>query len=251
MTPTPPPIDALHAMKERPILMSAPMVRAILDGRKTQTRRIVKPQPIFQPESKEGSLVTKAALIWPKGDQRQISTLRPPPFGPNIAEPVLAGFACPYGSPGDRIWVKETASHWDYSFEEVCVHYKADEADRVVTFTPETKPEDLHKWKNRDKNGLPKWRPSIFMPRWASLPRWASRITLEITEVRVERLQDISQKDATDEGMNPIRARIVGGTSCQTIWGPVDDYRQLWESINGKGSWEKNPFVWVLTFKRI
>jgi hypothetical protein len=186
---------------ERPILMSAPMVRAILDGRKTQTRRIVKPQLIAQ----KGSLVTKAAEIWQ-----------------------LFGWACPYGSHGDRIWVKET-----WRVASVCdnvpiEHIRGEKAYAGIRYIADN-PTDL--------SG--KTRPSIFMPRWAS------RITLEITEVRVQRLQDICKNDVIAEGTPGFELEKTSEDEARAC------YRELWKSINGKGSWEKNPWVWVLTFKRL
>lgn len=132
---------------------------------------------------------------------------------------------CPYGSPGDRLWVRET---WFSSTPKTPsrVRYAADDLIRL-------------------EDGLfaravckpPKWRPSIFMPRWAS------RITLEIVAVRVERLQDISDADAIREGI-PDYPDFTGDS-------PVHDYSALWESINGRGSWISNPFVWVIEFTRV
>lgn len=179
-------------MKERPILFSGPMVRAILDGRKTQTRRIVKPQPTndyvtFMPLSSELVGVTKHG-------------------GPIDNRGWLH---CPYGKTGDRLWVRET---WCPDVEPYTFRYKADGGEP-----------------------LERWRPSIHMPRWAS------RITLEVVSVRVERLQDISEEDALAEGITLVER----GTS------PVDQFNKLWESINGPGSWEANPWVWVVSFKRI
>jgi hypothetical protein len=174
-------------MKERPILFSGPMVRAILDGRKTQTRRVVK----LRNDS--------------CGD----------PIMPN--DPRMP---CPFGGPGDRLWVKET--HGPSAGGMV---YRADGG----TACPD--------------GG--KWRPSIFMPRWAS------RITLEVTGVRVERLQDISQADAMAEGVTQGVYRGLTGSIVATCEDQVvEGYRELWQSINGPGSWDANPWVWVVEFKR-
>lgn len=189
-------------MKERPILMKAEMVRATLDGSKTQTRRLFK----FQ---EHGCLTGDC----PHSKQ--------PECDATLLE------ECPYGRPGDRLWVKETFFP----------------TDPWVAFKDGTQ---MHRDGSYYKgNGKPigpvKWKPSIFMPRWAS------RIDLEITAVRVERLREISQEDAVAEGVNNIRG---SGEETHCIE-PVDAYRELWESINGKGSWAQNPYVWVITFRRI
>ncbi len=204
-------------MKERPILMSAPMVRAILrdTDTKTQTRRVIKPrlvceceQPDWRPsridwigykyEGRDGWFCHKCG-----------SGLRA------IDEWSSHGILCPYGQPGDRLWVRETWRQ-DAKGGELA-HYKADENGRGY-------------W-------IGKWHPSIFMPRWAS------RITLEIVSVRVERLQDISFDDALAEGMEH---SII-------MHNPIDDlFVPLWDSINyKKHPWESNPWVWVIEFKRL
>lgn len=190
-------------VKERPMLFSGAMVRAILEGRKSQTRRVIKPQP------PEGCTVGWSAF---SGEDKIECR--------SYAIPHQSFIKVPYGKRGDRVWVKETFQYTDGSlnFQPGWV-YRATDPDW----------ETLEDWK---------WKPSIFMPRKAS------RITLEITAIRVERLQDISEEDAVAEG------------ACIKLVGHDDDfarncYRKLWESINGKGSWDKNPFVWVVSFKRI
>ena len=181
-------------MKERPILFSAPMVRAILDGRKTQTRRIVKQKHLPFLENITGNFLDG------KWDQR--------PF--------------PYGKPGDRLWVRETFCYHD---DLAMYLYKADD----VTCC--------------------KWKPSIHMPRIAS------RILLEVVNVRVERLNDISEEDAIAEGINLPSPYVGIGMDGEVIesetisWMPSDYYKELWESINGPGSWDLNPWVWVVEFK--
>ncbi len=188
-------------MKERPILFSAPMVCAILEGRKTQTRRALNPQPAG-------------------GHQQGV-------IGPlNSIGNLLI---CKHGSPGDRLWVRETFCWSGYASDPEEVLYRADEE-----YTLE------------DRGDLP-WKPSIFMPRWAS------RISLEITVVRVERLIDISATDAIAEGA---RRTADGGAwhienEQHRSADPRDTFASLWESINGAGSWEQNPWVWVIEFKRI
>jgi hypothetical protein len=198
--------------KERPILFSAPMVRALLAGTKTQTRRVVKGRP----------------LEW----------LAPGMFTPEyVADPENS--ACPYGQPGDRLWVRETwqvdAPHdgtWHATQWYGCKGSPLSEIPerfrhpRYCNFAADW----LH--------GQITWRPSIHMPRWAS------RITLEITGVRVERLQEITIGDCIAEG-------IVRGGPENPDGIERAEYRQLWEQINSPGSWDSNPWVWCLTFRRL
>jgi hypothetical protein len=185
-------------MKERPILFSGPMVRAILDGSKTQTRRIIKPKQL--------------AFI----DEHQ-----------GFREPDNAE-VCPHGKPGDRLWVRETFRTVDAcECLETC-HVRA------------------HVWYEATASGyenasLNRLRPSIHMPRWAS------RIDLEITSIRVERLQDISEADALAEGI--LFQKLIAEPGDEL--GRRPPFRELWESINGCGSWATNPWVWVIDFKRL
>lgn len=199
-------------MKERPILFSGAMVRAILNGEKTQTRRVVKPQPADVPitnGSRDGMYTA-----WPNAD----ACLE---WADVVSDPTYyaqAGF-CPYGQPGDRLWVRETFA---YHFGEL--RYRADEL-----------PESYYA-------GAKGWRPSIFMPRALS------RITLEIVGVRVERVQDISMYDAMDEGVGkPRYSQFEKGSHL------VGAFRDLWDEINEKRGygWTVNPWVWVVEFKRI
>lgn len=187
-------------MKERPILFSAPMVRALLAGTKTQTRRPVKGW----------------ALEW----------LTPPiSFTPEyVAHP--DNKACPYGQPGDRLWVRETwrvcgGREYEYQQDRRQVMYRSTHQEDGFPLT----------WESYT------WRPSIFMPRWAS------RITLEVTKVRVERLQSISRGDAMAEGC-PFPNMAKGDDPRQ--W-----YAELWDQINGAGAWDANPWVWAIDFKRL
>lgn len=203
-------------MKERPILFSAPMVRAILNGTKTQTRRVVKPQP---PEGYAFSGVTTASTD-PQQVGKWVWSLGTSGPGP------LHRVRCPCGIPGDRLWVRETWTEVagpcrdedpeEFRRQRVGVIYRADSPSDILDGT---------------------WKPSIFMPRWAS------RLTLEVTGVRVERLKDISRGDCMAEGC-PF-PNMAGQTD------PVAWYRELWEKINGPDTWELNPWVWVLEFKRI
>jgi hypothetical protein len=194
-------------MKERPILFSAPMIRAILEGRKTMTRRVVK-------RVTEGSPYPE---IWV-----------PLPGTTNKHTP-----PCPYGQPGDRLWVRETWA-WD-------VQAQASLRDEDGPFAYAADPFAVQ------RRLCPRWRPSIHMPRWAS------RITLEITGVRVERLQDISEQDAMAEGIRPFGDgwghHVHDGL--HYMHRAADSFASLWESINGAGSWDTNPWVWVVEFKRI
>ena len=187
-------------MKERPILFSAPMVKALLAGTKTQTRRVVKPQPV--PSRTDLSL-----WGWHADDGMMVRT--------DEADGDI-GPRCPYGQPGDRLWVRET---WQTAWSKYGVIYRADADD------------DSH----LPKEGRMAWRPSIYMPRNLS------RITLEITAVRVERLQEINRGDAMEEGC-PFQNLATGDDPRQ--W-----YADLWQQINGPGSWDANPWVWVLEFQ--
>ena len=200
-------------MKERPILFSAPMVRALLAGTKTQTRRIAK--PVRHPDW--GNLYSPGALV-------------------REHEPMHVIYrACPYGQPGDRLWVRET---WAAPHSEDARPPRAIQCDWML----------IHYAATEDRGGL-LWRPSIHMPRWAS------RITLEITGVRVERLQNISKADAEAEGCTKNHnGYYLGGPHAvsgrKQMATAQSAYRDLWESINGAGSWEANPWVWVVAFKR-
>ena len=205
-------------MKEHPILFSAPMVRAILAGTKTQTRMVLKLQP---PADAEHHSLADVGHPW-----HDI-------YGHN--GPAIHRVRCPYGQPKDRLWVREN----------FCPIYPEDphynggrpiEYDYQATYKHGHRLGDLIGEKK-------KWKPSIHMPRTAS------RITLEITGVRVERLHDISESDAIAEG---VRVHADHHEKpCSSIYSPVQAYRDLWESINGAGSWDANPWVWVVEFKRV
>lgn len=196
-------------MKERPILFSAPMVRAILAGTKTQTRLVVKPQP--------------TGFLGGPGVTMEDGTPAPRVPVDDCAGEFGRVIQCPYGQPGDRLWVREAFAHvFDDKFGPVpdSIIYRADEGNGD--------------WPHG-------WRPSIHMPRCAS------RILLEIISVRVERLQEISEADAIAEGVSPdMGLRWKSGDDT-----PRGMYGELWESINGPGSWDANPFVWVVEFKRV
>lgn len=205
-------------MKERPILFSGAMVRAILEGRKTQTRRVIK---TFQDSRcREGWHFVKV-----RGGQ--VAGFREDePIGPYMGIVTLN----PYGNRGDRLWVRETWRERDGRIE-----YRAD----TLNDGPPDGSAD-----SESQN----WRPSIFMPRAHS------RLTLEITGVRVERLQEITEEDAQAEGFEPapvhgswvIRSREDGGH-----WSARKPLADLWDTINGKRgySWSSNPWVWVVEFR--
>lgn len=210
--------------KERPILFSGPMVRAILDGRKTQTRRVVNPQPSEKhiiPE--RDSYIMDPVIV---GDGHNAFA----EFRYTMGE--VEHCKCPYGRPGDRLWVRETLKASRNSRGEDPIARYA--VDTQMVECPEDQPALVLNMR------FARWQwqrdilPSIHMPRWAS------RITLEVEAVRVERLQDISNADCFAEGLP------VDTTKCNRTW-----YGDLWEEINGPGSWDTNPWVWVVTFRRV
>ncbi|WP_436590155.1 hypothetical protein [Pseudomonas aeruginosa] len=204
--------------RERPILFNEQMVRAILEGRKTVTRRVMKPQPDFL-----GSMVDPNT-----------------PFK-TLDAGLHARITCPYGEPGDRLWVREA--------------WAADaQVDAIA-------PRDF-------SQGEPIWYPADFSVRQTGcsmiskgrgrpsihMPRWASRILLEITAVRVERLQDISEEQALAEGVHGEPCDHAR-QACSDIgcWGDTAKgaFGFLWEQLNGAGAWQANPWVWVVEFKRV
>lgn len=204
----------------RPILFSAPMVRALLEGRKTQTRRLMKPQP-----PKDYRVVWHEGLGAHAGFSRLNENFQP---------------RCPYGVSGDLLWVRE--SWWNVVA-----------ADGASVTAPGTSPGRDAAWYVADMPDYPpcphyRKRPGIHMPRWAS------RLTLEITGVRVERLQNISEEDAIAEGVTKIReaCHVIKGFDydevglCHTS--AVTPYYKLWEHLNGRGSWDANPWVVALSF---
>lgn len=219
-------------MKERPILFSAPMVRAILDGRKTQTRRTVKIQHPLDLPNYYATGRTLCELENQPGAFMEFRHTSQDEVG-FTGSPAAFLLRCPYGQTGDRLWVRETFRLFDATDECGCYECPC---GCPPTGTPIYRADCDY--------GESKWRPSIYMPRWAS------RILLEITDVRVERLQDISEEDAASEGAPCEIGRLEA-----TILGTQASYRKgfirLWESINGEGSWIENPWVWVIEFKRI
>lgn len=212
-------------IREKGLIFNSEMVRALLDGRKTQTRRIMKEQPVLN-----GNFYEVFGSAWSKG-----MTSIPAVPGHSLST------RCPFGAVGDRIWVRETFCPVDdtqYGGEK-WVDYRA---------TPRYEASYPAGWDSapNDAEAL-KWRPSIHMPRWAS------RILLEITNVRVERLNSISQEDAQAEGMELTgwRPTYSDPDSGGEVMTPYDNFAQLWESIYGEESWKANPWVWVIEFKRV
>ncbi|WP_305821361.1 hypothetical protein [Massilia brevitalea] len=254
-------------MKERPILFSAPMVRALLDGSKMQTRRVVKlphANPLGQWEpttwgganggrTEAGATVPEQGAIW---HTRTGDTL-----------------TCPYGQPGDRLWVRETwgviSNAWDDDGN--LIDWIPDRPATAITEMPFGQgyysghviyaADGGYEWAGDDDGGgepRSAWKPSIHMPRAAS------RILLEVVSVRVERLQDCSKKDAIAEGIHRYEhfwrdaEYPLEDVAYEPMKGwptryscPVQAYQALWESINGAGSWDANPWVWVVEFKRV
>ena len=211
-------------MKERPILFSAPMVRAILQGKKTQTRRIVKPQP----ELAEGA--------WYWCHPRYNNGIGVQYFHTN-AESAAEKMAtvCPYGVAGDRLWVRET---W---FDNVASD-DGDEAKTPARCVYRADGEFIEQFPEEYMEG--RWSPSIHMPRWAS------RITLVVVAVRVERLQDITNNDAIEEGCDGERWLDSDGSEGRGVE-PWEQFRDLWHKINGPESWSANPWVWVVEFRKL
>lgn len=231
----------MSEIKERPILFSAPMVRAILEGRKTVTRRAVK----IQPRS--------------KADIGSYGLGQPFIRNPNVTKP---NPECPYGRPGDRLWVRETFALLGNE-DGCCIDWqdnlvKGDERGAARIYRASCPPGDYGlnqipakaEWKPdteaMEYDGA--WRPSIHMPRWAS------RILLEITDVRVERLQDITPEQVTAEGVSTRGEAMWGGqwwvdAPQQAIEDARKDFADLWTSTGG--DWNANPWVWVVEFKRV
>lgn len=196
-------------MKERPILFSDEMVRAILDGRKTQTRRIVKPQPSSYTER----ILYEDGLFHPCDFPSQNG----------IAVPCEAAIKCPYGKVSDRLWVREAWANFarEYKANKAAVCYRAS-------------------WPELSE----KWKPSIHMRRAHS------RINLEITNIRVQRVQDITEEDAEKEGAI---LRNCGHDYIQKIKSYRTGFVYLWQSIHEEPDrrWESNPWVWVIEFRRL
>jgi hypothetical protein len=238
-------------MKERPILFQGAMVRALLDGSKTQTRRICKQQPYSNGHGWDGhdimchnDYLPPSAMLMDAGGKALYTTSN------------LEGWEseCPYGQPGDRLWVRETFVHID------------DEGDKFDGMGSQTyyRASCMDEAQDTDwlhKRGL-KWTPSIHMHRKYS------RIMLEIVSVRVEQLNDCIEADAIAEGVLGLRSlawdrlhfpvwryqfdeAVAAGRKPPIGPSPAQAYAALWDSINGAGSWSTNPWVWVVEFRRL
>ncbi len=241
-------------MKERGMIFNGEMVRAILDDRKTQTRRIVK--------AADGAV--KFCKEWDiNGEEVFVVLGEKDHTGMN---PVLGAISCPLGAVGDHIWVRET---WGV------VSHELDEDGRIQPWTPDRPATAIHEmpfgngyysghaiyaadgdftWGDDDgyEDGRSCWKPSIHMPKAAS------RILLEITDVRVERLNSISQEDAEAEGID--MEELYDSQDCYDCIADhnmtgrptaTGAFKYLWESIYGEESWKTNPWVWVIEFKRV
>jgi hypothetical protein len=261
-------------MTERPILFSAPMVRAILQGRKTQTRRVapIRELNVLQ---HPGDMITWS-VRFTKAVKGTLAIHSGGKFSDLQARSIIASQFNPYGKPGDLLWVRETwGAVWPADepvpLRQCEIEYRAD--------LPPDCTDRPGEWPADECNDpeAPKWRPSIHMPRWAS------RITLRITDIRVERLQDISEADAQAEGatMRPacngfqhrypgwsmdwskvgrlshyatgakrgVKAPLTEGDV--SLHSPKWAFASLWNEINGPSAWDENPWVWAMTFERV
>jgi hypothetical protein len=213
-------------MKETPILFNAAMVKAILEGRKTMTRRVFNPDQIAIKETESGPYFYTYA--------KRGSELTCTGQGPFIPNNWL--HYCPYGQPGDKLYVKET-----FGFPATYDRFKPSEGDKrwPIYYHADKSHGNLVRWTDEEQE-LGKLRPSIFMPRWAS------RIALEVTGVKVERVMGISEGDAMADG---------GWTyaKCPIHKNPTASFKALWDSINSSRGygWDKNPYVWAVSFRRI
>ena len=237
--------------KERPIIFSAPMVRALLSGEKTQTRRAMKLKPHQQIEERDDG----TPWPWMHDGERDAD----------------AWLSCPYGQPGDRLWVRETFQYRGASYDG----HGIDESEWFRCYgaggaadnwdpdyphgwwpTPHMNVKKLDAADEQEGEGVTGWVtkriPGIHMPRWAS------RITLEVTSVRVERLNDISESDCWAEGIEEVMYDFDDAAQIDMpnrLGCCIEDakplYALLWEQINGKGSWDANQWVWVVEHKRI
>jgi len=210
-------------MTERPILFSAPMIRALLAGTKTQTRRVLRTKGTFGLALPDPVSIPGHRLVY-GWDQH----------GPGARSPAVH---CPYGEPGDRLWVRENG--WERPSLSA-----RDLREGADTWPPyEYDAEPLMCWADGELKGYGwKRRPSIHMPRWAS------RILLEVTKVRVQRLQEISEADCIAEGCPGGHGAFPGYAYNAT---PTEHYRYIWRSLHGVHSWDENPWVWAVSFRRL
>jgi len=207
-------------MIARPLLMSGPLVRAVLDGRKTQTRRIVREAipphwRAYPPDGSDG--------VWSVGF-----------IGPEML------LRCPHGVPGDRLWVRETWRPEQLPGGSVQIIYRAGKATQISVPAEGWTPPGG--WPRYD--GGETWAPSILMPRWAS------RLTLEIVEVRVQRLHELTEEDARAEGIDG--TELLHLTAAAPPYGARSAFAALWNALYADHApWENDPYVWAITFRRI
>lgn len=260
-------------MAEKPILFNTEMVKAILDGRKTQTRRVIKPQPppdtdtICGPEMYEPAVIDKNGELIP-------------------GKPIYGiydkwgewGTTCPY-QPGNILWVKETwrIGAWNENMPAIAVDYKADgfarrewlyieDEEAFERYRIQSTEDAIKAGVETDADGKYCWEPGEAPTRWRPsihMPRAAARLFLEVTDVRVERVQDITLRDILCEGIEAPDCRECFNqygtpcckneeSECGLLEGSLDEFISLWDSIyakNGYG-WLANPYVWVIEFKR-
>jgi hypothetical protein len=216
-------------MKERPILFSGEMIRTILDGRKTQTRRVIKPQ---LPDRTESIELSESGVWVIAGDNPSQH------MGEVCMNDWCFGIRCPFGKPGDRLWVRETFNYITKAENEYFTHRRSDGCPVQMLYRADN-----------DWDLVPFWKPSIFMPRWAS------RITLEITDVRVGRVQDIRPVDCKNEGIyiEPPSLPATTDEGLHFLGAYNRAFQTFWDSINTKRgySWDSNPWVWIIGFNRL
>lgn len=234
-------------MKERPILFSGEMIRAILEGRKIQTRRVIKPQPpsieLVRDKTGAGYSINPPGIYskvgwWIAGAVGVVCDL--------IGVKNDYKWKCPYGKVGDRLWVRET---WALYVPKTSIWEEGTHKLYNRKFNMKIKPKFEHIINYRadsadTDNVYSLWKPSIF------LPRWASRINLEVTGIRVERVQDISEADALFEGVEP---KYHSDLEMLTESPYRSNFKHLWDSINSKRGygWTENPWVWVVEFRKV
>lgn len=233
-------------MKGKPILFNGPMVRALLEGRKTQTRRVVLAKHKPFPWRERHADTPFCQHTWPA---RRIGM-----HCPDCAAGIPS--LCPHGQPGDLLWVRETwaavntegGPAWAYRADKEVrqPEYDGHDFGAGPSFNYDKYPGDYCMWVSDLLAGEPdhRWTPSIHMPKWAS------RLTLRIIDVRVERVQDITREDAAAEGLGSLNTRV---DSVYSAWDsdPLDEFCELWNSLNARRagcSWSDNPWVWVLSF---
>lgn len=240
-------------MRERPILFSAPMVRAILEGRKTQTRRVVTEEWNHGLAASEHYPYKKREFQ--RRDGKDDFVTFSAPYSQMFGEPIwfyswgnTRWLRCPYGVPGDRLWVRETWQYVDETGEAdkseslrnrlgKTAPFRGVQGNRPITWRAV--------YRADGEAGHPQYGPIVWRPS-THMPRWASRITLEIKSARVERAQEISEEDARAEGVE--KAEATDGALSYVL-----GFSDLWDSINAKRGygWHTNPWVWAVEFERV